>query len=207
MNNDQNFLKYFQKAEFLISVPSTSLLPEDNGAEVVFLGRSNTGKSSTINSLCSRRKLAHTSRTPGRTQQFNCFSLDKGQRLVDVPGFGYAKVSKAIKSRWERELPIYLQYRKSLRGIVLIMDIRNPLTDIEKSILNWSSEACLPSIVLLNKSDKTKKNYNIQICSMVNDYFVEIGKNSENNVIIFSAKYRHGISRLASLLALWLDID
>ena len=207
MNNDQNFLKYFQKAEFLISVPSTSLLPEDSGAEVVFLGRSNTGKSSTINSLCSRRKLAHTSRTPGRTQQFNCFSLDKGQRLVDVPGFGYAKVSKAIKSRWERELPIYLQYRKSLRGIVLIVDIRNPLTDIEKSILNWSSEACLPSIVLLNKSDKTKKNYNIQICSMVNDYFVETGKNSENNVIIFSAKYRNGISRLASLLALWLDID
>tara|TARA_B100002019_G_scaffold262389_1_gene249772 strand:- start:368 stop:991 length:624 start_codon:yes stop_codon:yes gene_type:complete len=207
MNHHQNLLAYFQKAEFLTSVPNFGLLPDDNGSEIVFVGRSNSGKSSTINSLCSRKNLARTSRTPGRTQQFNCFNLLADRRLVDVPGFGYAKVSKAVKSRWEKELSNYLQYRKSLKGLVLIMDIRNPLREVEKSILTWSIEAQLPTVVLLNKSDKTKRNYNLLTLSKVKTYFQEVNKDYDPNIIIFSAKFGVGLSDLAPLLIRWLNID
>ena len=207
MNHNQNILRYFQRAEFLTSVPNFSLLPADIGAEIVFVGRSNSGKSSTINSLCSKRNLARTSRTPGRTQQFNCFDLLADRRLVDVPGFGYAKVSKAIRTRWEKEISTYLQYRKSLKGLVLIMDIRTPLREVEKSILAWSTEAKLPTVVLLNKSDKTKRNYNLTTLSKVKDYFQEIDEDYESNIIIFSAKFGNGLNDLASLLIRWLDID
>tara|TARA_Y200000002_G_scaffold366088_1_gene356680 strand:+ start:315 stop:950 length:636 start_codon:yes stop_codon:yes gene_type:complete len=205
MYQNQNILKYFQQAQFLTSVPNFSLLPADSGSEVVFVGRSNSGKSSTINSLCSRKNLARTSRTPGRTQQFNCFNLEADRRLVDVPGFGYAKVSRAIRTRWEKEMSTYLQYRKSLKGLVLIMDIRHPMREVEQSILTWSTEAQLPTVVLLNKSDKTKRNYNIATLSKVKDYFREIDKNYESNIIIFSAKFGNGLDDLASLLIRWLD--
>ena len=207
MNHYQNTLKYFQQAEFLTSVPNFSLLPADTGSEIVFVGRSNSGKSSTINSLCSRRNLARTSRTPGRTQQFNCFNLFANRRLIDVPGFGYAKVSKAIRGRWEKEMSAYLQYRKSLKGLVLIMDIRNPLREVEKSILTWSTEAKLPTAVLLNKSDKTNRNYNLTTFSKVKDFFLEINKDHESNIIIFSAKSGNGLGDLSSLLIRWLDIN
>ena len=207
MYQNQNIQKYFQQAQFLTSVPNFSLLPADSGSEVVFVGRSNSGKSSTINSLCSRKNLARTSRTPGRTQQFNCFNLVANRRLVDVPGFGYAKVSRAIRTRWEKEMSTYLQYRKSLRGLVLIMDIRHPMREVEQSILTWSTEAQLPTVVLLNKSDKTKRNYNIATLSKVKDYFREIDKNYESNIIIFSAKFGNGLDDLASLLIRWLDED
>ena len=207
MNHNQNTLKYFQQAEFLTSVPNFSLLPDDIGSEIVFVGRSNSGKSSTINSLCSRRNLARTSRTPGRTQQFNCFNLFANRRLIDVPGFGYAKVSKAIRGRWEKEMSAYLQYRKSLKGLVLIMDIRNPLREVDKSILTWSTEAKLPTAVLLNKSDKTKRNYNLTTLSKVKTYFQEVNKDYEPNIIIFSAKFGSGLSDLAPLLIRWLNID
>ncbi|OUU75384.1 MAG: hypothetical protein CBC29_03550 [Methylococcaceae bacterium TMED69] len=205
MYQNQNILKYFQQAQFLTSVPNFSLLPADSGSEVVFVGRSNSGKSSTINSLCSRKNLARTSRTPGRTQQFNCFNLEADRRLVDVPGFGYAKVSRAIRTRWEKEMSTYLQYRKSLKGLVLTMDIRHPMREVEQSILTWSTEAQLPTVVLLNKSDKTKRNYNIATLSKVKDYFREIDKNYESNIIIFSAKFGNGLDDLASLLIRWLD--
>lgn len=207
MNHNQNTLKYFQQAEFLTSVPNFSLLPADTGSEIVFVGRSNSGKSSTINSLCSRRNLARTSRTPGRTQQFNCFNLFANRRLIDVPGFGYAKVSKAIRGRWEKEMSAYLQYRKSLKGLVLIMDIRNPLREVEKSILTWSTEAKLPTAVLLNKSDKTNRNYNLTTLTKVKDFFLEINKDHESNIIIFSAKSGNGLGDLSSLLIRWLDIN
>ena len=207
MYQNQNILKYFQQAQFLTSVPNFSLLPADSGSEVVFVGRSNSGKSSTINSLCSRKNLARTSRTPGRTQQFNCFNLEADRRLVDVPGFGYAKVSRAIRTRWEKEMSTYLQYRKSLKGLVLIMDIRHPMREVEQSILTWSTEAELPTVVLLNKSDKTKRNYNVATLSKVKDYFREIDKNYESNIIIFSAKFGNGLDDLASLLIRWLDKD
>ena len=205
MYQNQNILKYFQQAQFLTSVPNFSLFPADSGSEVVFVGRSNSGKSSTINSLCSRKNLARTSRTPGRTQQFNCFNLEADRRLVDVPGFGYAKVSRAIRTRWEKEMSTYLQYRKSLKGLVLTMDIRHPMREVEQSILTWSTEAQLPTVVLLNKSDKTKRNYNIATLSKVKDYFREIDKNYESNIIIFSAKFGNGLDDLASLLIRWLD--
>ena len=207
MYQNKNILKYFQGAQFLTSVPNFSLLPADSGSEVVFVGRSNSGKSSTINSLCSRKNLARTSRTPGRTQQFNCFNLVADRRLVDVPGFGYAKVSRAIRTRWEKEMSTYLQYRKSLKGLVLIMDIRHPMREVEQSILTWSTEAQLPTVVLLNKSDKTKRNYNITTLSKVKDYFREIDKKYESNIIIFSAKFGNGLDDLASLLIRWLDKD
>ena len=130
----------FQSAEFTTSAPSLKQCPEDSGCEVAFAGRSNAGKSSAINTLTRNKSLARTSKTPGRTQMINYFTLAEGKRLVDLPGYGYAKVPIAMKAQWDRHLAEYLQQRKSLGGLILLMDIRHPLQDYDRQMLNW---ACL----------------------------------------------------------------
>ena len=122
----------FRVASFLQSASNLGNAPSDTGSEVAFAGRSNAGKSSAINTLTSNRKLARTSRTPGRTQLINFFSLSDSQRLVDLPGYGYAKVPLKMKQEWNRHMADYLQRRESLRGLILLMDIRHPLTDADE---------------------------------------------------------------------------
>jgi GTP-binding protein len=134
----------FQRASFLTSVPQASLAPPDTGAEVAFAGRSNAGKSSALNSITQQRSLARTSKTPGRTQQINFFDLGANLRLVDLPGYGYAKVPQAMKDKWQRHLAEYLRVRQSLRGLILLMDCRHPLTEYDQQMLVWSAEAGLP---------------------------------------------------------------
>ncbi|KZY64599.1 ribosome biogenesis GTP-binding protein YihA/YsxC, partial [Oleiphilus sp. HI0066] len=145
----------YDSAAFMQSGSKLSNCPSDNGIEIAFAGRSNAGKSSAINSITQNKKLARTSKTPGRTQLINFFSLDiEGVRLVDLPGYGYAKVSLDMKEAWGRHLEDYLQNRDSLVGLVLIMDIRKPLTEFDTMLLDWSKKSELSTTILLTKADK-----------------------------------------------------
>jgi len=147
----------YPSACFLQSGSKLSNCPADDGIEIAFAGRSNAGKSSAINSITNNKKLARTSKTPGRTQLINFFSLDiEGARLVDLPGYGYAKVSLDMKEAWGRHLEDYLQNRDSLVGLVLIMDIRKPLTEFDTMLLDWSKKSELSTTILLTKTDKLK---------------------------------------------------
>ncbi len=142
-----------QKAQFLISAAKVEQCPADEGLEVAFVGRSNSGKSSAINTL-TRANLARTSKTPGRTQLLNFFSLDEHRRLVDLPGYGYAKVPMPLKQHWQKHLEAYLNNRKSLTGVVLMMDIRHPFTPFDRMMLDWAKTDGMPVHVLLTKCDK-----------------------------------------------------
>ncbi|MDA0824873.1 MAG: ribosome biogenesis GTP-binding protein YihA/YsxC, partial [Proteobacteria bacterium] len=141
-------------AEFVKEAHLLSEMPADFGAEIVFAGRSNAGKSSVINALCNRKKLARTSRTPGRTQQFVVFEFAPGRRFIDLPGFGFAKVSKSKRLHWEYEIPRYFASRRSLIGLVLVVDSRHCLKEQELEILRSCKAVNLPTLLLLNKSDK-----------------------------------------------------
>ncbi len=147
----------YRKAAYLTSAAKLSQCPPDEGWEVAFAGRSNAGKSSAINSLTGNSKLAKTSRTPGRTQLINFFELSARQRLVDLPGYGYAKVPLAIKREWTKQLENYLQQRRCLRGLILLMDVRHPLQAFDRQMLDWALAAAMPVHILLTKADKLKK--------------------------------------------------
>jgi GTP-binding protein len=147
----------YRQAAFLTSAARLAQTPTDSGYEVAFAGRSNAGKSSAINTLCDQKTLARTSKTPGRTQLLNFFSIDTDRRLVDLPGYGYAKVAEGIKKEWQGALASYLENRKCLRGLMLLMDIRHPLKDHDLQMLHWAEHIGLPTHVLLTKSDKLKR--------------------------------------------------
>lgn len=148
----------FDSARFLTSAQMLSQCPEDEGLEVAFAGRSNAGKSSALNTLTRNSKLARTSKTPGRTQLINFFTLSDGNsRLVDLPGYGYAKVNREMKRDWENYIGEYLAERRSLAGLILLMDIRHPITEFDEMMVRWSIETEMPLRVLLTKSDKLKK--------------------------------------------------
>lgn len=147
----------FQKAHFLISAPSLKQCPEDSGVEVAFAGRSNAGKSSALNTLAQQNKLARTSKTPGRTQLINFFEIEAGVRIVDLPGYGFAKVPDRMKREWQQNMSEYLEQRQSLVALVLVMDIRHPLTEFDQMMCDWAHEAQMPIHILLTKSDKLKK--------------------------------------------------
>ena len=141
----------------MLSVGEFDQLPPDRGVEVAVAGRSNAGKSSAINAICNRRKLAFVSRTPGRTQLINFFDIGGDRRLVDLPGYGYAKVPTAIQARWEALLGTYLRTRRALRGLVLVMDARHPLTELDRRMLDWFAVTGRPVHVLMTKADKLSR--------------------------------------------------
>jgi GTP-binding protein len=165
--------------------------PPDQGAEVAFAGRSNAGKSSALNALCYQRGLARTSKTPGRTQQLVFFQLDDQRRLVDLPGYGFAKVSVAIKSGWQQLMADYLAERRSLQGLVVLMDIRHPLTEIDQQMLAWGREAELPLLVLLTKADKLKRGATDKALHQVRRALVDLPPGSE--LLAFSATRPLGV--------------
>jgi GTP-binding protein len=144
----------YQRATFLTSAAKLSQLPPDIGIEVAFVGRSNAGKSSVLNQLTKNKKLARVSKTPGRTRLINLFTLDDNRRLVDLPGYGYAKVADEIKQQWQETLGEYLAERDCLKGLVVVMDIRHPLTAFDTNLLEWASRSNLAVHILLNKADK-----------------------------------------------------
>ena len=192
----------FQRASFLTSVPKTHLAPDDSGAEVAFAGRSNAGKSSALNSITAQRSLARTSKTPGRTQQINFFDLGDNRRLVDLPGYGFAKVPKAMKEQWQRDLGEYLRVRESLRGLILLMDCRHPLTENDRGMLAWSAEADLPVHVLLTKADKLKPGVRNSVLSNVQEQLADL--HPEASVQLFSALKKFGVDEARQQLTDWL---
>lgn len=191
-DSDTDFSLSYNSARFLQSASKLSNCPDEVLAEVCFAGRSNAGKSSAINSITNNKKLARTSKTPGRTQLINFFSLsDPRVRLVDLPGYGYAKVSLDLKAEWGRHLDDYLQNRESLAALVLIMDIRKPLTDFDRMLLDWSHRCVVPTLVLLTKADKLKRG------AAKNVYF-SVRKELEQHscledVVLFSSLNKDGI--------------
>lgn len=158
-NNSNMSIKgnLLQRAKFLLSSPDMAHVPPDNAYEVAFAGRSNAGKSSALNTLCNQKSLARTSKTPGRTQQLVFFELDDTRRLVDLPGYGYAKVPNKMQEAWQRTLDKFLETRQSLKGLVLVMDSRRPLREFDRQMLEWCAYKGMPVLVLLTKADKLKK--------------------------------------------------
>lgn len=192
----------FRKAAFLQSASAIENAPTDFGSEVAFAGRSNSGKSSAINTLTHQGKLARTSRTPGRTQLINFFSLSDHQRLVDLPGYGFAKVPLAVKKKWNQQLERYLQYRESLRGLVMLMDIRHPLTEPDRQMLGWAVTASMPVHVLLTKADKLKRGPAQSTLLSVRE---ELSTQSDLiSVQLFSSLKRRGVDTLGRQLNNWL---
>jgi len=144
---------YYQ-AKFVLSAPDLKSTPLDTGREVAFAGRSNAGKSSALNTLTNQKSLARISKTPGRTQLLNFFTLNEEQRFVDLPGYGYAKVPVAVKKKWQLLMETYLSERQSLYGIILVMDIRHPLTEFDMQMIEWCTYSKKPLHILLTKADK-----------------------------------------------------
>lgn len=191
----------YQKAEFLLSVARLPQLPPDQGAEVAFVGRSNAGKSSVLNQVTQNKALARVSKTPGRTQLINIFTLDKTRRLVDLPGYGYAKVPQQTKEQWQQLLASYLETRTCLKGLILVMDIRHPLTEFDQNMLEWSANCNLPVHILLNKADKLTHGAAKQTFFAVQKALTNFA-----NVItlqIFSAQKGTGMSELRTQLDQW----
>ncbi|MAT94237.1 MAG: YihA family ribosome biogenesis GTP-binding protein [Halioglobus sp.] len=192
----------YRRARFLTSAAKLSQCPGDTGWEVAFAGRSNAGKSSAINSLTGNKKLAKTSRTPGRTQLINFFELSDCQRLVDLPGYGFAKVPQAVKKEWTKQLEYYLQRRQSLRGLILLMDVRHPLQPFDQQMLDWAVAAAMPVHILLTKADKLKRGAASQALLAVRG---EIAPwEGMVSAQLFSALKHDGHGELRQVLDAWL---
>jgi GTP-binding protein len=192
----------YRRAEFLTSASKVSQCPPDVGWEVAFAGRSNAGKSSAINSLTDNKKLARTSRTPGRTQLINFFQLTDEQRLVDLPGYGYAKVPLAIKREWNKQLENYLRQRKSLRGLILLMDSRHPMQPFDEQMLDWALNAQMPVHILLTKADKLKKGPAKSTLLKLRNQLTE--QSNLVSIQLFSALKHSGHDELTKVLNAWL---
>lgn len=147
----------YNQAQFVTSAATLSACPDDSLAEVAFAGRSNAGKSSAINTITGQNRLARISKTPGRTQLINFFALDEGRHLVDLPGYGFAKVPLKVKDKWQKELERYLRQRDALVGLILLSDIRHPLKEFDRMMIDWAVQSNLPLHLLLTKSDKLKR--------------------------------------------------
>lgn len=194
----------FRQAQFLVSAPSLAQCPPEIGVEVAFAGRSNAGKSSAINTLTDNSKLARTSKTPGRTQLINIFTLgDSDKRLVDLPGYGFAKVPLATKLQWQEHLAQYLYERRCLKGLVLLMDIRHPLQEFDQLMLDWAFKAGKLVHLLLTKSDKLNRGQAKTTLLKVNG-FLRQHHYSNTSVQTFSALNKDGLGELEQTLTRWL---
>jgi len=189
----------FAAASFLTSAPTLRQCPPDTGCEIAFAGRSNAGKSSAINTLTGQGKLARTSKTPGRTQLINFFALAENQRIVDLPGYGFAKVPIAVKREWDRNLAQYLQQRRSLKALVLLMDIRHPLQEYDWQMILWAGQSKLPLHLLLTKADKLKNGPAKTACLKVAQQLKEKGIEGFS-VQTFSSLKKEGLEELKAFL-------
>ena len=200
---------HYQKTHFITSAPDIRHLPEDEGIEVAFAGRSNAGKSSALNRLTNQKGLAKTSKTPGRTQLINLFKVDENCHIVDLPGYGFAQVPIEMKKKWQKSLGEYLQKRQSLKGLVVLMDIRHPLKDIDQQLVFWAVDQNIPVQILLTKADKLKSGARKAQVLKVREAAVDFG--GEVVVDAFSSSKGFGVDILRAKLDTWFapafDID
>lgn len=196
---------FYRQASFLQSASTMDTLPPELGFEVAFAGRSNAGKSSTLNRLCQQKSLARTSKTPGRTQLINFFGLPEGKFLVDLPGYGYAKVPEKVKREWQRFIESYLTQRSPLCGLVIVMDIRRPMLEYDLNMLAWTNTRNLPVHVVLNKSDKLKHGQATTMLLKTQKQLKEI--NPSYTAQIYSALKGVGVRDLEKQLDSWLKAD
>jgi GTP-binding protein len=192
----------FQQVRYLGSAAEPQQLPADRGAEVAFVGRSNAGKSSAINAICGRRKLAFVSRTPGRTQMINFFSVEDNTRLVDLPGYGYARVPADIRNRWEHLLGFYLLGRGALRALVIIVDARHGLTPLDRQMLRWFGETGKPVHILLTKADKLGRQQQLLQQKTAHRELAEILPGATDQ--LFSSVTGEGIEQAREVIAEFL---
>ena len=188
-------MSHYPKAAFLTSANAQSQFLPDTGAEVAFAGRSNAGKSSAINAIVNRRQFARTSKTPGRTQLVNFFSLGDDCRLVDLPGYGFARVAESMRAHWGRLLTEYFRSRQSLRGLVLVVDVRRGLTDFDAQMMAFADDVALPVHILLTKADKLKRG---QAANMLQATRKAVGDRA--SVQLFSALKRTGTDEARAVL-------
>ena len=196
----------FLKINFDRSCPTEQFFPDDEGVELAICGRSNSGKSSVLNMLANQKKLAKTSNTPGRTQSINFFYVneDSSKKLVDLPGYGYAKASKKMQKEWGQQITKYMASRKSLRGIILIMDVRHPLQESDLNFIAWCEQYNLPMQILLNKSDKLSKN-------KASQELMKCTEKTAHNLLLdspmlLSAKTASGAQELSKKILDWMEI-
>lgn len=192
----------FQNASFYISAHHLRDLPPPSGIEVAFAGRSNAGKSSALNTLANHNRLAFVSKQPGRTQLINFFSLGNDRYLVDLPGYGYAKVPEAMRKHWQQTLSSYLTQRPTLYGLVLVMDCRHPLTPLDRQMLDWFSPSGKPIHVLLTKSDKLSRNSANQTLQAVRKELQSTWNNC--SVQLFSSLKKQGVEEAETAIGSWL---
>jgi GTP-binding protein len=197
----------FQQAVFLTTVANLRDLPQDSVREVAFAGRSNAGKSSTINTLAGRVRLAYVSKTPGRTQHLNYFTLADGKYFVDLPGYGYAKAPEAIRSQWEGLIGPYLSKRDQLAGLVVIMDIRRPMTDLDLRLIDWFRPTGRPIHILLSKADKLSRQEQMKALKSVKAEVATWGDADLYSVQLFSSLKKTGVEEAEGVLASWLEIE
>jgi GTP-binding protein len=193
--------KYFQSAAFTQSAAKLPQCPIDHGHEVAFAGRSNAGKSSAINRITGQKKLARISKTPGRTQLINFFGLRDEQRLVDLPGYGYAKVALAQKLEWQKHLEHYLEKRASLTGLVLVMDVRRPLQPFDTVMLDWVKQYQIQCHILITKADKLKRGPAMQALFQVEK---SVEDQPHISAQLFSATNGTGLGEAQDKLYDWL---
>ena len=195
----------FQKAVFHTTVASLRDLPADSEREVAFAGRSNAGKSSAINTLANHTRLAFVSKTPGRTQHLNFFTLAAGKYFVDLPGYGFAKAPEDIRAQWEGLLAPYLRFRLPLVGLVLIMDSRHPMTDLDLQMLAWFAQTDKPIHILLSKADKLTRQEQALALRDVQAALLKIGERC--TVQLFSSLKKTGVGEAEAVLADWLGLE
>ncbi|WP_313655844.1 ribosome biogenesis GTP-binding protein YihA/YsxC [Pantoea sp.] len=193
----------YHVTHFVMSAPDIRHLPADTGIEVAFAGRSNAGKSSALNTLTNQKGLARTSKTPGRTQLINLFEVKEGKRLVDLPGYGYAEVPEEMKLKWQRALGEYLQKRQALKGLVVLMDIRHPLKDLDRQMIQWSVESGIPVLVLLTKADKLASGARKAQLNVVREAALDFA--GDVQVELFSSLKKIGVDKVRQKLDSWFN--
>jgi len=195
---------YYKRLRFLISAATKKQFPDTDTVEIAFAGRSNAGKSSAINTIADNKTIARTSKTPGRTQLINFFSLDEKRLLVDLPGYGFAKVPPRVKKQWLELMESYLADRPNIVGLVIIMDIRHPLKEFDWQMLEWCAHFNIKAHVLLTKADKMKKGPAKSTMLQVKKHIKEEGL--EASVQLFSALKKDGVTEIHQVLDDWLDL-
>ena len=194
----------FNRTKFVTSASTFNNCPNDSLIEVAFAGRSNAGKSSAINSICNQSRLARTSKTPGRTQLLNFFAIEPTKYLVDLPGYGFAKVPLKIKNKWQHELEQYLRQRKPLVGLILLSDIRHPLKEFDRMMVDWAVQSNLPLHLLLTKSDKLKRGATQNTLLKVRE---ELGELDDVSVQLFSSLKNRGCDEARQKISKWLETN